>query len=213
MAVLPIFCLFMSVNILGLNTFALTPNGATHKEVDVEKPHLADFGELTGDFKQIKLLHDLDIEIKTEGNFKVIKANKTSKVFYWNIEKPQASHICIDKDGLMIENLSSKKKKYLKFSEVGRDVGDQITSLLKIIMMDQEDIEHEFDIKKQNDKLLLTPLKKENAFFASALLKINKLGLVESVAIKEKSQDEINIQFSKLVKKDFQILKDLQCAH
>lgn len=203
-----VFLSFYFVTIAG----GTTDHGATHNESTLKGLHLADFGELQGSFKQIKWMRDLEVEIKIEGNFKVLKPNKESSIFYWNIEKPKPSQICIDKIGILIETPSVEtKKKDLKFSEVGKEVGDQITGLLKLIMMDQEKIVDEFEVKKNSDHFLLTPKKTREAVFEFVQLKINAEGFVSHVMIKEKSQDEIRIQFSGLKTKNFKLAKDVQC--
>jgi hypothetical protein len=102
-------------------------------------------------------------------------------------------------------------EKNLKFSEVGKEAGDQIASLLKIITMDQAKIADEYNIEKLGKQFLLTPKDKAKAFFESSTLQMNAKGLVEKVVIKEKSQDEIHLQFVELVTKNMPPAKDLKC--
>lgn len=189
--------------------------GAAHQEGVSKRLYLANFGELIGVFTQTKLIHELNVEIKTEGTFKILKPNLVSSVFYWNIEKPKVSKICIDQVGLVIETFvaESPKKKYLKFSEVGQDVGDQILSLLKLMMMDQEKILQNYNVKFEKKFWLLIPKAEKGAFFKSAQLKINSLGLLDKIIIKEKSKDEIHLQFSNLKTKPFLAGADILCDH
>jgi hypothetical protein len=175
-------------------------NAASHKSATLADLKLANFEQLEGRFQQTKLLKELDLEIKTEGDFQVLRQPQNASVFRWNIQKPKVSKICIDSVGILIDSADGDpaKKKNLKFSEVGKEAGDQIASLLKIITMDQGKIGEEFEITPQGKTYLLTPKDPAKAFFQSANLEINGKGLAEKVTIREKSQDEIRIRFTDL---------------
>jgi outer membrane lipoprotein-sorting protein len=188
-------------------------HAAAHNGTLVQDAHLARFTRLEGQFKQTKNLKELDLEIKTEGDFKVLRPTETASVFYWNILKPKPSHICIDEVGILIDSADGnpEKKKNLKFSEVGKETGDQIVSLLKIITMDPNKIDEEFAVQKGANNYVLTPKKKEAAFFESATLSVNAKGLVQQVTILEKSQDQIRIEFLNLKTKNTPVPKDVAC--
>ncbi|WP_413293201.1 LolA family protein [Bdellovibrio sp. HCB185ZH] len=173
---------------------------------------LAEFTKLSGQFKQSKSLKELDVEIKTEGNFQVLRPTPDTSVFHWNIEKPKPSNICIDGVGIVVDSGTPMKRKNLKFSEVGREAGDQIASLLKIITMNQSRIAEEFVIQKQGGSFLLNPKNPAQAFFESATLDIGKSGLVKKVVILEKSKDEIQIDFLNMKTQSSAIAKDEKCA-
>jgi len=175
---------------------------------------LANFEQLNGKFKQTKILKELNVEIKTEGRFQVLKQGKDASIFRWDIVKPKPSKICIDSLGIVMDSADGDpaKRKNLKFSEVGKEAGDQIASLLKIITMDQNKIGDEFTIEKQDKLFVLSPKNKDGAFFETATLDINKAGLAQNVMIKEKSQDEIQIHFSDLKTKTTPAAKEETCA-
>jgi hypothetical protein len=194
--------------------FAPCARAASHRGDAFKEMRLANFEQLMGRFKQKKILKEMDVEIKTEGHFQVLRQGPSASIFRWDIEKPKPSHICIDSVGIVIDSGEGemRKKKNLKFSEVGKEAGDQIASLLKIITMDQSKIADEFDIQKQGKVFVLTPKNKEGAFFASSTLDVGKSGLVQSVVIQEKSKDEIHIDFVDMKTKDTPIAKDETCV-
>jgi hypothetical protein len=185
---------------------------ATQGESPLKDMKLADFAKLTGQFKQSKILKELDVEIKTEGRFQVLRPTAESSVFHWDIVKPKPSNICIDSVGIVVASGTPPKRKNLKFSEVGKEAGDQIASLLKIITMNQDRIAEEFVIQKQGAQYLLTPKNLPQAFFETATLDINKEGLVKNVLIKEKSKDEIRIEFLDMKTQAAAIAKDEKCV-
>jgi hypothetical protein len=114
--------------------------------------------------------------------------------------------------GIVVDSGTPPKRKNLKFSEVGREAGDQIASLLKIITMNQSRIVEEFTIQKQGALFLLTPKKPAQAFFETATLDVDKSGLVKKVLIQEKSKDEIRIEFLEMKTQTAAIAKDEKCA-
>ncbi|MBC7370794.1 MAG: outer membrane lipoprotein carrier protein LolA [Bdellovibrionaceae bacterium] len=179
---------FIRLSILGL--VSLAPNFSSSTAFAAAQ--LADFHHLEGRFQQSKLLRELDLEIKTTGNFQVLRPKGRPSVFYWNIVSPKPSKICIDDVGIVIN------KKNLKFSEVGAETGDQISGMLKIITMDSAKIEESFLVEKKNNQLFLTPKNLESSFFNSATLTLNNKNLVDDVLLIEKSKDQIHIHFSDL---------------
>jgi len=168
-------------------------------------PQLATFNQLEGKFKQKKLLQELDLEIKTEGRFQVLRPKTAASVFYWNIEVPKASKICIDGEGIVMNG------KNLKFSEVGDETAESVSGLLKIMTMDPSQLEADFAITQRQDKLQLKPKKPETSLFASADLTLNRRGLVDEVVIYEKSKDRIHIQFSNLKTNSQPLTKEVKC--
>lgn len=190
---------------------------ASRNGFDLEDMKLANFRELKGRFKQTKIIKELGVEINTEGRFHILKPSPGVSVFHWDIEKPRASRICIDGTGIVIDSEGgnpqgkSAKRKDLRFSEVGKEAGDQIANLLKVIIMDEGRIPEDFTVEKKDRHFVLSPKKKEGAFFESVTVEIAKSGLVQNVDIREKSQDEIHLHFMDLKVKHEVIRKDLEC--
>jgi hypothetical protein len=207
MRVRPQILIFLVSFVVAQFSVAATQDAGALKDLK-----LAEFTKLSGQFKQSKNLKELDVEIKTEGNFQVLRPTPDTSVFHWNIEKPKPSNICIDGVGIVVDSGTPLKRKNLKFSEVGREAGDQIASLLKIITMNQSRIAEEFNIQKQGGLFLLTPKNPGQAFFESSTLEIDKSGLVKKVLILEKSKDEIRIEFLGMKTQNSAIAKDEKCA-
>ena len=155
-------------------------------------PQLARFESLAGNFDQVKRIKELDLEIKTAGDFRVLRPKIGAPVFFWNIKTPKPSKICIDDIGLVMN------EKSMSFSEVGAEAGSQISDMLKIVSMDSKGIEESFKVEKVKDKMLLTPKAAEKSFFKSAELTLNSEGLVRRLVLTEKSADQMDIQFSNL---------------
>ncbi|UYL09604.1 outer membrane lipoprotein carrier protein LolA [Bdellovibrio sp. SKB1291214] len=200
------FLIFLVFFVVAQSALAALQGEAPSKDMK-----LAEFKKLTGQFKQSKILKELDVEIKTEGRFQVLRPTPEKSVFHWNITKPKPSNICIDGVGIVVDSGMPPQRKNLKFSEVGKEAGDQIASLLKIITMNQNRITEEFVVQKQGAQYLLTPKNLEKAFFETATLDINKDGLVKNVLIKEKSKDEIRIEFLDMKTQVAAVLKDEKC--
>lgn len=191
---LPILLLLASFH---PSAMAESNDSAAHKKEGRLPFKLAQFAELKGEFHQVKWLSELDVEIKTAGSFHVIKAgDKGKSVFRWMIEKPRTSKICVDSDGVVIE--SEDKKKILQFAQMGQEVGDQVSSLLKLLTLEEDSVLKDFNVKKENLTYLLEPKNEKQAFFKSARLGLNAEGLAKSIVILEKSKDEMRLEFSKL---------------
>src|SRR5258708_1590767 len=98
---------------------------------------LSQFASLKGRFHQPKFFHDLNVQIKTQGKFRIAKKRPDSSVIHWDIETPAVSRICIDETGLVIDGGSgSKDRKKLNFSEIGQETSAQISGLLKLMTME-----------------------------------------------------------------------------
>lgn len=164
------------------------------------------FEHVQGHFKQQKSIHELGVEIKTEGTFQISHLqDNQGYIFHWNVEVPKPSQVCMDSKGLVVN--SGGKKKKIGFEEMGADSSKQMTSLLKLMSLDPQKIATDFKIDKQQDKFLLTPKSPNTVFFEQALVRVNAVGLVDWISLKEKSKDELNIQFSNLKTKNIKILK------
>lgn len=168
-------------------------------------PQLAEFEQLEGRFQQKKLLRELDLEIKTSGTFEVRRPKTGPAVFYWSILAPKPSKICIDDVGILMNG------KNLKFTEVGTEVGDQISGMLKIITMDPAKIADSFDIEQKGQRLVLRPKKPASSFFESATLTLDSKGLTKDVVLTEKSKDQIQIEFSGMKMNSKKLAKVEQC--
>lgn len=179
----------------GVTTAVAASNNASHNDI-LKKMNLKKFKTLEGRFAQTKFLKDLEVEIKTDGNFEVERSNS---IFHWNVENPKPSQVCLDKTGIVLDSAGSRKK--ISFSEIGEDSGRQISSLLKLMSSDPEQLVQEFSVvaaPNQTDTFNLKPKKPENVFFESAQLHISKTGFVDKINLFEKSKDELRIQFSNL---------------
>lgn len=188
----------------GVSAAPAAANNASHNEI-LKKMNLKIFKNLRGHFEQNKLLKELQVEIKTEGNFEV---NRETSVFHWNVEKPKPSAVCLDKTGVVMDSAGTKKK--ISFAEIGEDSGRQIASLLKLMSSDPKQLIEEFEvteIKGSQKSFLLKPLKPENVFFDSAELHVDKAGLVDQIKLIEKSHDELLIQFTQLKTNQAQVIK------
>ena len=206
--------LFFQIGIavlLSSGGFSGAANGAAHKGDGLKDIHLTEFNELAGQFKQTKHLKELDVQIQTQGRFRVSKVAGGKAVFRWDIEKPKPSKFCIDPQGIISQSMTSEglKTKNLKFSEVGPETGHQIMGVLKVMTLDPQKMGDDFEMKTDGDVLNLTPRNKSQSFFESAQLKI-KSGFVQNLVIKEKSGDEIQIQFSDLKSKSTKVV-ETQC--
>lgn len=192
--------LFASILCLGLfsqaaESLPAAENAASHKEL-LKKMNLKSFESLKGRFVQVKILSELEVQIKTEGNFLVNRKDPKASVFNWNVEKPSKSQVCLDSKGVVLD--SGGKKKKISFSEIGQDSGQQMTSLLKLMSLDPGQLDEDFHIKPAGEDYLLTPKKPESVFFQTALIHVSSAGIVDKISVKEKSGDELNIQFSNL---------------
>lgn len=186
--------LFTSILCLGLSA-QMALAAASHKEL-LDKMNLKSFESLKGRFIQVKVLSELGVEIKTEGNFLVNRLDPKASVFNWNVEKPSKSQVCLDSKGVVLD--SGGKKKKIAFSEIGQDSSQQMTSLLKLMSLNPSQLGEDFEIKAAGEDYLLTPKKVEAVFFKTAQIHVNKSGIVDKISVKEKSGDELNIQFSDL---------------
>jgi hypothetical protein len=185
---------------------AAKPADASHKSV-IEKMNLKAFETLQGRFVQEKIISEIGVEIKTEGNFKVSRVSATDSVFHWNVEKPQVSKICLDAKGIVLDSLGGLKK--ISFDEMGPDSGQQISSLIKLISSDPEQMAKDFSIKEKNtpNEYELTPKDLKKVFFERAEIHVGSNGLMDRIKLIEKSKgkevadvarDELRIQFSDL---------------
>lgn len=185
----------------------LAKSGAAHKSTLSELPQISRFERLSGNFQQVKFLRELDVKIQTSGQFQINRSDSENSVVHWNLERPKKSQICIDREGLVIDSMngSVSSKRRLNFSEVGQEAGDQIVSLTKLITMDFRVAEKDFRIEKKGKTFILKPNESKGAFFESAKLELTPEGYLKNIEIKEKSQDEIQIQFS-----DFKVSQSLK---
>ncbi|MBL7672456.1 MAG: outer membrane lipoprotein carrier protein LolA [Bdellovibrionaceae bacterium] len=188
------------VRALGTDSGIKNPlkSAAAHKSRSANSIQISSFGRLSGRFHQNKVLKELDVKIQTSGQFHINRPDSENTIVHWNLEKPKKSQICIDKEGLVIDAMTgaASGKKRMNFSEVGREAGDQIVSLTKLMTMDFRDAEKDFLIEKKGKVFILKPINEKASFFESAELELNPEGFIKNIEIKEKSQDEINIQFS-----------------
>jgi hypothetical protein len=178
-------------------------DAASHKQEDANPLKLKNFEDLKGRFFQVKTLKELGVEIKSEGNFQVSRKSEKDRIFHWNVEKPKPSKVCIDAKGIALESNGSVKK--ISFSEMGPDSGEQMSSLLKLISLDPSQLPQDFKIEAIGPDFLLTPLKPETVFFQTALVHVDAKGLVDHLVLKEKSQDELKVQFKNLSTEKFKL--------
>ena len=186
--------------VIALGVGMATARAASRQEPAAFKGQLANFRQLTGEFKQTKYLKELDVRIETKGDFQIAR-NPAGPVVHWNVQAPAATAICIDQTGIVVQSGGDDrdpgKKKDLKFAEVGPSLGGQVGSLMKILAMDETQIAQDFRVEKRNDRFVLSP-KNAADIFDTVSLRLNSRRLVDEVILHEKSGDEMRIIFSKL---------------
>lgn len=161
---------------------------------------LNSFAHIEGQFTQVKTLQEINVSIKTEGDFAITKSVSNKSLLHWNIKKPTKSLICIDSEGLQMTSVSDNKqnpitKKQIKFSEMGAETNDQILNFFKLLSLNQESAAQLFTVQPSGQGFLLTPKDKEKSVFENVHIKINKQGLIENLLVQEKSHDKIEIRF------------------
>ncbi|HRO66387.1 MAG TPA: outer membrane lipoprotein carrier protein LolA [Pseudobdellovibrionaceae bacterium] len=175
-----------------------TPVFAAMQEASTDvafKP--AVFEDLQGEFRQSKALKALDVEIKTEGRFRVIRLGSGKHVVHWRIEKPKPSTVCLDPEGIVLESATGGKKS-LRMAEIGREVGEQMGSLFGLLGLEPDQVQKDFQVRKKGAGFLLTPKDSEKFFFETVELELDSVGLVKRMILTEKNKDEMRLSFVKL---------------
>lgn len=169
------------------------------------------FEDLQGEFRQSKSLKALDVEIKTEGRFQVIRPGPGKHMVHWMIEKPKPSQVCLDTEGLVLESASGLKKS-LRMAEIGREVGEQMGSLFGLLGLDPTQVQKDFDIRKKGAGFELTPKDAKRFFFETVELELDSAGLVRRMVLNEKNQDRMRVDFLKLKTRKITPKTETACA-
>lgn len=177
---------------------------AAQNKADLVSLELQDFRRLQGQFRQTKKIKDLNIELKSEGKFDLNKSTTAAWIVHWQAMKPKPLLVCIDEVGLVIDSVAGadRKKKNLKFSEVGEKAGSQISKMMRLMTLDLQQQNQDFLIEKSGTTKagtlwLLTPKELGQSFFAKAHIQVSQ-GLVRDLVMTEKNGDEMHFEFFNL---------------
>ena len=171
--------------------------GMTSAEIRQELTPLQAFSLLKGHFEQIKTIKDLNVSIKTTGEYELSKDQSGQVMVRWKIQKPEPMNICIDVKQIVFDNLGLHKKTTLKLEEVSQQDSSGMTKLMSLIRLDPQEMNQNFNIDKKKSLLIVTPKELKANSFKKAEIELDHGKNLKSVNLVESNEDTLQIQFTK----------------
>ncbi len=209
-----LFLPFAAYAATGVETPSLSPEQILREFKHSEKP-----GFRSGQFRQRKNIKDLDVQIDSSGEFqiKTFGASKTS--IYWNITKPDPLQICINDQGIVMNNPQSGKKSKYKLNELSQSQHAGLTKILQLVHLNPKKLTNDFNVAKSNDtsekSFSLIPKEKKNYDFTRTEITLDQKKDVSKVRIFEAGDDTLEFEFFqtnnkplRTAKNDLTILKE-----
>lgn len=192
-----------NIQVLAVESEFLTPEMASSTFKKFTGPTL-----LTGSFQQIKIIKDIDVTLKTSGQFKIQKTTPENVTIFWQIEKPQPMKVCITPENIVMDNPLLKKKTTLKLGEISDQDGSGLSKLVHLLKLDPVEITSQFNIKLDNDsklKAIIYPKQKDSYSFVSAKLELDGNKNLKQINLLENNNDTLEIKFIKTKEKNFKV--------
>lgn len=171
--------------------------GMTSDEIRQELTPIQAFSSLTGHFEQIKTIKDLNVSIKTTGEYQLSKDKSGQVMVRWKIQKPEPMNICIDGKQIIFDNISLHKKTKLKLEEVSQQDSSGMTKLMSLMRLDPQEMTQAFNIDKKKSLLVVTPKEVKTHSFQKAEVELDHKKNLKSVNLVESNDDTLQIQFTK----------------
>ncbi len=151
---------------------------------------------LTGHFEQVKTIKEIDVQIKTSGQFEIRRQSNHNVSLVWKIEKPDPMMVCIDDETVVFDNPRLKKKSTLKMSEISSQDSAGLTKLVQLIKMNPDLLASDFLVATDNKKYYISPKDKKNYQFSNAEVELDPKKNVREILLNEVNGDELLIKFA-----------------
>jgi outer membrane lipoprotein-sorting protein len=172
----------------------LLPLGAAAMSVpELQKVlnHYQALEQLDVDFKQIKRLKDMKLELASEGHLRLQPPSRVE----WEIRKPQPMMVVLSQDKITVK--SDEKEEVYKLSEAGttRD-RRRLSDLLSWLRLDADEILKSFAAEKRSEQSYEFVAKSADPMIKRLALTLTLRGHVQRIVFFEASGDEIQMDFA-----------------
>lgn len=186
--------LSLSLLLLSLHSFAASATDS-EQSLDKVRAHILKYKEVSGNFKQVRNLKDLKLNLESEGDFRF----KLPFDLDWKQKKPFVMDLLMTPDKIVQKNADGSEQVITKAQQPV--IFTFSASFLGIFAGDKSAIEktfaHQVTLKGNKWTMNLEP---KDDLLKKAISKVQIRGaeFVETVEVTEKSGNTTHIQFSKV---------------
>lgn len=144
---------------------------------------------ISAPFKQKKTFKDIDMVLKSEGQFEL---SRTSKTVTWQVLKPSPLKVILN--GVEVKMIGPESTQTFKISEIGGDKAmKSLTSLVAWLELDAEKLTRDYGVSQLGpDKFRFVP---KTDTFGELDMQLNPKGFLTKLEIHERSGDKLEIDF------------------
>jgi outer membrane lipoprotein-sorting protein len=152
---------------------------------------------LEADFKQIKTLKDMNLQLKSEGHLKLQRPDHV----VWEITYPSLVNVSLDKNQVVIRTGAGSEAQVQSFktSDLRSDQASKgLTALITWLHLESKALAEQYDIYATGQQsFLFKPKQKNSTPFESLEMGLGSSGQLKHLTIHELSGDSLDIEFGK----------------
>ncbi len=146
---------------------------------------------IESEFKQIKTIAELGVDIASEGNL-FVRRGRSFEV-RWEVKKPAWLLVELNPSQVTIKSGNRENPRTEKWNLSKRQ---GLGTLVSWLRLDSKELYQAYTIQKEtNNIFLFTPKRKDENPFKSLKMFLHKKGFLSSLEIQEKSGDVMKIEF------------------